>query len=336
MELSITEQEKYLTQIFSRMVIAYIDGIRIVFKYPSNELRYEGDLIYNKAYSKAIDDGLLPLNELETLMRERGLFTQEDEEKIASLESKIQGQQVLLAKTVKVQARQDRIKKYLNELKTELLEIQTKKYSTMMLSAETRAEEERNLFFCWGCTYIEAKLYWTQYSDLLKERNLEFKNKILSEFLSFYRGIDTDIIRNLARSNLWRIRYITSQKTSDPLFGVPTSEYTNDMMNLAYWSNFYQNVYDMMPEDKPPESIIEDDEALDSFMKHYYEERTKEEQARKGASKTKGKLSAFDNEEVIVTQSNELYEDINYDKPREAQRIKGKADIKKRAVSGHR
>ena len=41
-------------------------------------------------------------------------------------------------------------------------------------------------------------------------------------------------------------------------------------------------------------------------------------------------MSAFDAEEVIVTQSNELYEEIEYDKPREAQRVKNRTDIKKR------
>ena len=337
MELSSEEQEKYLNKIFSAMVITHIDGIDIIFRHPSNRLKYEASIMYDKAYDRAIKDGLLPLKELDVLMKERGLFTDEDQEKINSLESKIEGQEILLAKTLKVKARQDRIKTYLEELRSELNVIKNKKYSTLMLSAETKAEEERNSFFCWGCTYKDdTNLYWETYNHLLKERKLEFRNKILIKFLDFYRGIDNAVIRCLARGNLWRIRYITSQKTSDPLFGIPTSEYTNDMINLAYWSNFYQNIYEMMPEDRPTESIIEDDEALDSYMKSYYEERNREDQARRGASKTKGKLSAFDREEVIVTQSNELYEDIDYDKPREAQRIKDRTDIKKRAVHRRR
>jgi len=333
MELSSEEQEKYLIQIFSSMVIAHVDGVRLIFRHPCNKLKYEASIIYEESYSEAIKGGLLPLKDLEVLMRDRGLFTDDDQKRIDSLESKIHGQQILLSKTIKVKAKQDRIKTYLIELKNELNEIKNKKYSTLMLSAETKAEEDRNLFFCYGCTYNnDDTLYWETYEDLLKEVNIELKNKILTKFLEAYRGIDNEIIRCLARGNLWRIRYITSQKTSDPLFGIPTSEYNNDMVNLAYWSNFYQNIYEMMPEDRPPDSIIDDDEALDSFMKDYYEERNREDQARRGAAKTKGKLSAFDKEEVIVTQSNELYEDIDYDKPREALRIKEKTDVKKRTT----
>jgi hypothetical protein len=86
----------------------------------------------------------------------------------------------------------------------------------------------------------------------------------------------------------------------------------------------------MMPEDRPPDSIVEDDDSLDAYMKSYYEERNREDAARRGTKTTSGKLSAFDREEVIITQSNELYEDIEYDKPREAQKIRDKTDIKKR------
>jgi hypothetical protein len=106
------------------------------------------------------------------------------------------------------------------------------------------------------------------------------------------------------------------------------------MLNLAYWSNFYQNIYEMMPKDRPTDSIIEDDAALDAYMKSYYEERNREdasERAKTQVQANRGTLSAFDREEVIITRSNELYEDIDYDKPREAQRIKDRSDIKKKA-----
>ncbi len=133
---------------------------------------------------------------------------------------------------------------------------------------------------------------------------------------------------------MWRIRYVTSQKVSDPLFGVPASQYTNDMLNLAYWSNFYQNIYEMLPRDRPSDLVIEDDDALDAYMKEYYAERTREDASERSKGKNRGKLSAFDKEEVIVTKSNELYQDIEYDKPREAQKLKDRSDVKKRTRRG--
>ena len=198
------------------------------------------------------------------------------------------------------------------------------------MSAETKAEEDRSSFLSWACVYNdENELYWDSYKDLCKETKIEFRQTVISEFLKFYNGVDTKIIRAVARINLWRIRYVTSSKVSEPLFGIPTSQYTNDMINLVYWSNFYQSLYEMMPEDRPPDSIIEEDDSLDAYMKDYYEERNREDASRRSRT-TSGKLSAFDSEEVIVTQSNELYEDIKYDKPREAQKVKDRVDLKKR------
>ena len=45
----------------------------------------------------------------------------------------------------------------------------------------------------------------------------------------------------------------------------------------------------------------------------------------------KGKLSAFDKDEVIVTKiANELYDDIDFDEAKEAAAIKGKSIVSKK------
>lgn len=340
MDITHEQLERYLCKIFTGVDILYIkhgsEDICIEFRQPDNTIKLRANLVYDKAYDKAISEGMLATDDLKKLIKERNIFTEEDEDKLEELESKLHGQEMLLAKTLVVKARQDRLKKIINKLKEEINELQLKKTSKLIMSAEAKAEEERSLFFCWACTYDADKneLYWKIYEDLLKETSIVLRDKILIEFLKFYRGINNRLIRFIARNNLWRIRYVTSQKTSDPLFGLPTSQYTNDMLNLSYWSNYYQNIYEMLSEDRPPDLIIEDDEALDAYMMSYYDERTREDAARRSKGKTKGKLSAFDKEEVIVTKSNELYEDIKYDKPREAQRIKDKVDIRKKTRRG--
>ena len=90
----------------------------------------------------------------------------------------------------------------------------------------------------------------------------------------------------------------------------------------------------MMPEDRPSDIVIDDDVSLDAYMKVFYEERNRQDASRKHTKKRSGKLSAFDAEEVIVTRSHELYQDIDYDTPREAQRLKDRIDLKKRTKRG--
>ena len=337
MDISQSDLEKYLFLIFTSEKLEIIDDMLFMFRQPSNYIKMKANLIYNRSFGEAVKEGMLPLDELEKLIVERGFFTENDEKRISSLESKLNAQSVLLSKVNRVGGDPTRVMGVISNIKSEIEDIKYKKYSRLTLSAENKAVEDKYAFMCSCCTYNdEHYLYWESYDLLLKETDIRLKNLILNSFTGFCSGVETKIVRIIARWSIWRIRYVSSCKTGDSLFGVSVSDYTNDQLHLAYWSNFYQNVYDMMPEDRPSDLIIEDDDSLDSYMTSYYEERTREDARRRSKSKTKGSMSAFDKEEVIITKSNELYEDIKYSKPREAQKVKDRVDLKKRAISGNR
>jgi len=333
MDLNSEEIERYLEQIASASKIVSVDDKVLLFKYPSLNAKMESRRIYELEYKRSINEGLLSTNDMKDLMKERHLITDEEKHELSSLRSKLDAQKVLLVKTTRVRARQDRVKDVIHDIEKKIRDIEYKERSKFSMTAETKAEEAKVLYLCWSNCYnfLTKNLYWDLYDKFLNEISYLFRQKVTSEFILFYGGIPTKYIRSIARSNLWRIKYVTSIKTSEPIFGRPTSEYTNDMLNLAYWSHYYQNIYEMLPEDQPSEDIIEDDEALDAYMKDYYNERTKDVAARKSKNKHSGKLSAFDKEEVIVTKiASELYDDIEFDTPREATAIKDKPMIKKK------
>jgi SepF-like predicted cell division protein (DUF552 family) len=335
MALSHDEIDKYLCDIFLGSVIAYIKDTFVKFIYPNNDIKQKAKLLYDKSYDNAKREGLLPLEELKVIIEQRDIITEEERFHLKSLESKLEAQKILLAKTTRVKANKDRIKGVIEQLTNEINSIYAKTSSKYFMSAETKAEEDKTLFICGQCTYREnGDRFWNTYEDILKETDILFKDSVLVSFVRFYGGISTPVIREIARSNLWRIRYVNSIKTSDPLFGVPASDYTTDQLSLVYWSNYYQNIYEMMPEDRPSDATIEDDDELDAYMLAFYEDRHREEVSRRSKTKRSGKLQAFDAEEVIVTSSHELYEDIDYDKPREAQKIKDRVDLKKRTKRG--
>lgn len=334
-ELDDDSVEKYILCISTGILYKFIDEDLICFKYPDNKLRMKSELFYDKEYEEAVADGLLDRNSMEELIKKRNLFTEEDQNKLDKLCSKLEAQKVLLGKTTRVKANQNRIKGIIEKLEDEIREITYKKSSKLMMSAEVKANEEKTLYLCWASTFNDAEeKYWRDYTDFKTTGSVSFRNRVVHEFVKFYSGIPLKTMRFIARHSLWRIRYINSQKTGESLFGTPSADYTTDMLNLAYWSSFYDNIYQMIPEDRPSGTIIDDDDALDAYMKAYHEERNKEDAARKGKKKTSGKLSAFDKEEVIVTASNELWRDIDYDKPKEAKRIKERSDIRKRTKKG--
>lgn len=331
MELSFEEIDKYLSKIFSSTQCFYIDDTLFVFKFPSNEIKQRADVIYDKSLEDAIKEGMLPAKQLEELVERRNLITSEDISKLKKLKDQLLAQEVLLSKTTRVKANQDRILQTINRLKQDIHNIEYKKSSKLFLSAENKADEDKTFYICSSCVFNEdGTLLWSNYKEALKENRIELKNAIIRKFLKFYSGISTGIIRCIARSSIWRIRYVSSMKTSDPLFGVPTANYSTDQLSLAYWSNFYQNIYEMLPDDRPSDIVIEDDDALDAYMKVYYEERNREDSIRRNKSKNSSKLSAFESEEVIVTRSHELYQDIKYDTPKESKKFKDKIDFKKK------
>jgi hypothetical protein len=335
--MSLTHEriEYYLSKVFTGTDYKYVEDTLLVFRFPDNDIKQRAQLIYERSFKDAVDGGMLPAKNLEELISARNLITEDEIRKLKKLQDQLEAQEILLGKTTRVKANQERIKQVINRLRTEIRQIEFKKSSKMLMSAETKAEEERTFFVCSRCVYDESnKLFWPTWEQAKKETRLDLKDKILIAYLNFYSGLPVNIIRELARSSLWRIRYINSMKTSDPLFGVPTSCYTTDQINISYWSNYYQNIYEMMPEDRPSDMVIEDDDALDAYMKTFYEERNREDAARRSKTKRSGRLSAFDSEEVIVTRSHELYEDIDYDKPKEAQKLKDRVDIKKRTKRG--
>ena len=111
-------------------------------------------------------------------------------------------------------------------------------------------------------------------------------------------------------------------------------EYSVDQLMLCYWSNYYQSIYEMLSDDRPPDSIIEDDAALDAYMKDWSAERNRQDTASRSKKKQYGRPSAWDHQEVLVTKANEMHEDIEYSKTLAEQGLdKGKTS-KDEAVFG--
>jgi len=333
MKLSHEEGERYIEQICSGTKIIEVNEKVFVLKYPDTSTLMKARLIYDQDYNMSIKNGLLSNDDMRAILKKRDMVGEDGRKKLQSLRFKLEAQKILLSKTLKVKANQERIKNIIHEIESEIRHLEYKELSKLSMTADARAEESKLLYLCWAsCFNFDLdKLYWDTYQDFLKESDISFRQNIFVEFITFYRGIPTECIRFIARSNLWRIRYVTSLKVSESLFGIPTSKYTTDMLNLAYWSHYYQNIYEMMPDDQPAQDVIEDDVALDAYMEDYYREKKRDTYARKNRNKLgTHKLSAFDKEEVIVTRSNELYEDIEFNTPKEAQSIKDRTEIRKK------
>lgn len=330
-ELSFQEIEDYLCDISLGRKIISIDNKYFILKYPSQLDNFYAKTYYKIAHKEALDSGLPLASSMEETIKARNLFSEEDEKKIDDLKAKIVGQKAVLEKTVKVPARRERLIKIINDLELELFKLRRKKDSLLEGTVEARAEEARVLYLCrLNCFHFESgELVWPTKESFENEYSYVFRSLMCMEYKIFLNGIDTKIIRYIARSNIFTIRYLNSLKASSPLFNVPAVEYTTDMLNLSYWANFYRSIYEMMPEDIPPDYVVSDDDALDSYMEAYYSRRKNEREVARATSSTKSNFgSAFDHPDVFVMKSNPIYEDIDYNNPKLGEKNKGKVDLK--------
>jgi hypothetical protein len=289
------------------------------------------DLEYEQAYEKAISDGFLTAGETRKCLIGKGYSEQDVQKEIEVLESKIKGQEAYLSKLTRVPARRRRVIDNINRMKKELEGLLLRKEEGLEYSAERVAIERKYLYMTWRGTKnpYTRELYWPTKESFDSEKDLTLSRNIFLEIIKLSSGMDVSVLRYLARSNAWRIRYLTSVKTGESLFGTGIQDYTTDQLSLSYWSHYYQSVYEMLPEDRPAESLIEDDAALDAYMRSYMEETGREAAAaRESKKKGEGVKSAWDHGETLVMRSNPVYEDVEYSETVEAIRNKSKSDIK--------
>ena len=84
-----------------------------------------------------------------------------------------------------------------------------------------------------------------------------------------------------------------------------------------------------MPDDRPQESVIEDDASLDAYMKSYMDDQANEATAsRESKNRGGGVKSAWDHGETIVMRSNPVYEDVEYSDTIESMKNKRSTDLK--------
>lgn len=319
-ELSFEELDGYVEQVCSGQKLAYVEDASgeeraLIFRYPTQHSHLIANLIYKKALQEAEREELPSIAEVESLIRERNLFTEHDEKKIQKLKSRIEGQKAVLAKTTRVPARMDRLKTVIQELQSEIDTILMKKELLFENTRERKASEAKFLYLTQKGVLDPYTMepVWATEECFQQELDNLFRRRVFVDYIVFSYGLEQKIIRSLARSNVWRIRYMTAIKTSESLFGKPIKDYNVDQLMLLYWSHFYQSVNEMLPDDRPAEEIIEDDQALDAYMQDWQADQSRDavaSRAKKG--KRYGDNSAWDHGETLVMKSNPMHEDIKY------------------------
>lgn len=266
------------------------------------------DFIYKQALANGKDKKLLPEAELAVFLDKCGVWTKKDAKDIQNLKISL----ARISKTLNedISKREYQISTKLQKTLTTQLKKKEEIRSTHFInSLEIYANSQRVNASIFSYLYRDVNnKYWTTWEDFLDETDNIFIRNAANEI--FKRdSLTIKQIRAIARSGNWRFRW-AAYKTSGDLFGKPLIELTNDQDTLVYWSQVYDAAYESM--DRPAQSVIDDDDALDKWFEDQAKKRkTKETESGKGDIGRLGTSRVWRHSEVGIITNPQAQADIN-------------------------
>jgi hypothetical protein len=322
-ELPFQEIEALLESVISNKRlerVEYPDGVEfMVFSFPRAQDLLLSRYMREKAMLEAQEEGLPTLEDALLLVDKA--TPQEDKDRIAELHGLIKAQEAVFEVTA-IEARRATVRENIERLQDELQGLENKSQHLLYMSQERKADEESFLYLAWASAYaVTGERFWKTFEEFEKSTNQSLRLSFIEKFSKFNIGLSSRQIRFLSRHSLWRIRYTAAKTTSQQLFDNGLVDLTPDQLSLMYWSNYYQSIFEMMPDEMPSPETIEDDDKLDEFMESYFkqreEERTEGKAADRSSKSRNQKLNAWEKgEELIITPSHPDYMKLAYTKQR--------------------
>ena len=223
-------------------------------------------VFYRRALHKAAQMGLPGRQELRTRMIDLGVLDADDIAERAAFEKTLEN--LTRAREHTTDPRQKvALDAELMDYRTRLMVIEYNEEEVLKHSAEGRAEDSRIDFLTSCCTVggeFLDELIWKEWSEYQNSINYGLLVESRESFVRTLAGLSIKIIRALARTPAWRARWKTSQHAGVSPFGGTAADWDRNKVNLIYWSDFYDSVY-QHPE-HPADDVIANDELLQEWL----------------------------------------------------------------------
>lgn len=254
------------------------------------------NFIYDQELENAINNGILTLDQFKRLFEEEGILDANIDDKRKQLER----EKIILQNKIKnsefATLRKRNLEKQIKDVEKKIKQIQDEENQLFAVCAENRAEEFRRRYMVWMFSEtVKEEPYWNSIEDFMQSTDeILLTNLILAYFKNnLYKE---EQLRAIARHPEWRFRWVASKSGAD-LFGRSVAEWSEMQNMLVYWSEYYDSIYESM--EKPPEYIIENDQACDAWVR---DQNKKYNQEKMAQNKQSNKNHA---ERFIMVQRND-------------------------------
>jgi hypothetical protein len=165
-------------------------------RFPKVEENRLADWEYTKVLNQALKDGIPTNKQMTSMIKELGLWTDEDDSKVDKLREEINKQIAVLDKMSEGSKNFDKVQEKINELRNEMFGMQQERQKLYQNTAESKADESKMSYLIYKCTEFAetGKSVWSSYDDFKNEENQEFVNTVVYQFITFVNGLPADFL----------------------------------------------------------------------------------------------------------------------------------------------
>lgn len=298
--------------------IVEVDGEhQFVFRPLTLQERNVANLVHKQAERQGKEQRLLTRKELEKQAIKAGLWKTTHGNDLKLLREELRARQSELVEEQKASAKRQtetaRVKnlkarvEYLFHQVTHLDVLQTQHLE--LPSLEYFAERERGIYALSRATmtFPEMEQRWDSLEALKNEEDTVLVAKLLNLYYDSRIAEEAEI-RKLARSPLWRIRWLGSKKNGGvkTLFGRDMYDITLDQFRLVYWSQIYDSAFESL--DSPSDEVVENDKLFDQWLE---DQANKRKQEKKKSEFEKSLSKTPDGQEVGMDSNGFYSEECN-------------------------
>lgn len=247
------EREYFISRIRSGIYIIRQQSLTLKIYQPTVEQDLELNQIYLDAYEQALDDDFLTEEQMDLWMREKGLWSDEDDNKLDGLKNDIERLKLEIFNSRHNEELRERIRLYIRAGEKQLTKKIMQKMSYYENTCEGIAATERNYAFIKTCAFLGGESYKFDFFSC-DEVWQNYYSQILNE----------NSIRELARNEPWRTLWLMNNSNTFKLFTNNDRDLSPDQRALLIWSRTYDNIYESM--DCPSDDVIADDDMLDGWF----------------------------------------------------------------------
>lgn len=225
----------------------------VLIEDPKLDILSESDFIYNYSMTEGRNNDLMTLDESYQHLKDIGEWTEKDNLLVNTFNTNLKILNDELIKSNFHKGKQKEIMEMIKVTNEKIDKLLKKKNSLWGSTCEFFADTCRKKFIIGQCLKRCSP-------------HIDLNDNFLSQLIVCYykdNEISDENIREIARTDPWRLYWIMSKETGSSLFEGPTTSMTDLQYRLCSWSRIYDFAFESS--NRPTQDIIENDTMFDSW-----------------------------------------------------------------------